>query len=100
MTPSAFSPEAQYLFEVGRKLWLYYHSMPDADPNASYYDIRDYFQGRNDKGEMNAKSDDATYTCLVSNLRKAVDYLGSHKIASRVYLHGFLYGDPSPSCEV
>lgn len=99
-TPIAFSPEAQYLFEVGRKLWLYYHSMPDADPNASYYDIRDYFQGRNDKGEMNAKSDDATYTCLVSNLRKAVDYLGSHKIASRVYLHGFLYGDPSPSCEV
>lgn len=97
VAPITFSPEAQYLFEAGRKLWHYYHTMPDADPNASYYDIRDYFQGRNAKGEMNSSSEDAQYTLLVNNLRKAVTYLGDHKIAPKVYKHGFLLGDPQPT---
>lgn len=97
LAPITFSPEAQHLFEVARKLWCYYHSMPDANPNASYYDIRDYFQGRNAKGEMNNTSEDAQYTILVNNLRKAVTYLGDHKIAPKVYKHGFLLGDPQPT---
>lgn len=92
-TPITFSPEAQHLFEAGCKLWHYYHTMPDANPNASYYDIRDYFQGRNARGEMNSSSEDAQYTLLVNNLREAVTYLGDHKIAPKVYKHGFLLGD-------
>lgn len=96
-TPITFSPEAQHLFEAGCKLWHYYHSKPDADPNASYYDIRDYFQGRNARGEMNSSSEDAQYTLLVNNLREAVTYLGDHKIAPKVYKHGFLLGD-SDTC--
>lgn len=99
VTPITFSPEAQYLFEVGRKLWHYYHTMPDANPNASYYDIRDYFQGRNAKGEMNSSSEDAQYTLLVDNLRKAVTYLGDHKIAPKVYKHGFLLGESEPTAD-
>ncbi|KXB36604.1 hypothetical protein HMPREF1869_00626 [Bacteroidales bacterium KA00251] len=91
-TPITFSPEAQHLFEAGCKLWHYYHTMPDANPNASYYDIRDYFQGRNARGEMNSSSEDAQYTLLVNNLREAVTYLGDHKIAPKVYKHGFLLG--------
>lgn len=98
-TPITFSPEAQHLFDAGRKLWHYYHTMPDANPNASYYDIRDYFQGRNAKGEMNSSSEDAHYTLLVDNLRKAVTYLGDHKIAPKVYKHGFLLGDPQPTAD-
>lgn len=98
-TPITFSPEAQHLFDAGRKLWHYYHTMPDANPNASYYDIRDYFQGRNAKGEMNSSSEDAHYTLLVDNLRKAVTYLGDHKIAPKVYKHGFLLGNPQPTAD-
>lgn len=97
VAPITFSPEAQHLFDAGRKLWHYYHTMPDANPNASYYDIRDYFQGRNAKGEMNSSSEDAQYTLLVNNLRKAVTYLGNHKIAPKVYKHGFLLGE-SDTC--
>ena len=59
--------------------------------NASLYDIREHFQGRNDKGKMNNKSVNETYYVLISNLRSALKVLTS-KIASKVYEYGFLRG--------
>ena len=88
-SPMVFSAEAQAVFSAGRTLWSYYHAQPHANPNASYYDIREHFQGRNAKGIMNAKSDDAQYTELLAALRTAVKALGD-RIAPRVYEYGFL----------
>ncbi len=92
-SPMVFSAEAQAVFSAGRNLWRYYHAQPHANPNASYYDIREHFQGRNDKGIMNAKSDDAKYTELLAALRAAVKALGD-RIAPKVYQYGFLKGEP------
>lgn len=83
------SPEAQKVFDTGRELYRYYHSKPDANPNASLYDIKEYFQGRNDKGRMNAKSDDEQYTKLLNELKAAMKALGE-KIKPKVYEYGFL----------
>ena len=91
--PIEFSPEAKLVFDAGRELWKYYHQQPDAELNASYYDIRKYFQGTkiDKKGNevMNSTSDDETYTRLHSALRKAHKQL-SNKIVAKVYEHGFL----------
>lgn len=84
-----FSEEATSVFDAGRALYIYYHSMPDANANASFYDIRDHFQGRNAAGRMNSKSDDATYTQLISNLRTQTNLLAD-KIKPKVYEYGFL----------
>ena len=87
--PLVFSPEATAVFDAGRELWRYYHAQPDANPNASYYDIRAHFQGRNNKGKMNAKSDDAEYMRLLGNLKAAMEVL-RQQIVSKVYEYGFL----------
>jgi hypothetical protein len=63
--------------------------MPDANPNASLYDIKEYFQGRNDKGKMNPSSEDAHYTELLDNLKSALKALGE-QIKPKVYEYGFL----------
>lgn len=84
-----FSPEATAVFDAGRELWCYYHTKPNANPNASYYDIREYFQGRNEKGKMNAKSTDETYNCLLANLKDAMEQLRL-QIVPKVYEYGFL----------
>lgn len=87
--PRQFSAEAKAVFDAGRELWRYYHSQPGINVNASLYDIREHFQGRNDKGKMNARSTDARYTELIANLRQKLNSLGD-KIAPKVYEHGFL----------
>ncbi|MFN5006372.1 MAG: hypothetical protein ACK5GO_02640 [Ignavibacteria bacterium] len=87
--PMVFSPEAQAVFNAGRELWRYYHKQPRCNVNASLYDIREHFQGRNDKGKMNSKSDDVVYTELVTNLRSSLKVLAD-KIAPKVYEYGFL----------
>ena len=84
-----FSLEAKNVFDAGRKLWRYYHAQPNANVNASLYDIRDHFQGRDDKGKMNPKSDDETYTELLAGLRAALKSL-AQKIEPCVYEYGFL----------
>ncbi|MBS1626839.1 MAG: hypothetical protein JSR09_05025 [Bacteroidetes bacterium] len=84
-----FSPEATDVFNAGRELWKYYHSFNAILANASLYDIREYFQGRNEKGKMNVKSTDTIYTALISNLRKALNIL-ANKIAPKVYEYEFL----------
>jgi len=98
-----FSETAKNVFKAGRELWKYYHAQKfpslggvDAEGgrggynvNASLYDIREYFQGRNEKGTMNNKSDDEKYNELIENLRSALKSL-AEKIEPKVYEYGFL----------
>ncbi len=84
-----FSEEATTVFNAGRNLWKYYHAQPNANVNASLYDIREHFQGRNDKGKMNNKSNDETYMKLITELRSALKVLAK-KIEPKVYEYGFL----------
>ena len=79
-----FSEEAKAVFDAGRELWKYYHSKTNVNVNASLYDIREYFQGRNDKGRMNSKSDDETYMELIGELRKKLNFLAD-KIKPKIY---------------
>ena len=87
--PLVFSAEATAVFDAGRDLWRYYHTQPGANPNASYYDIREHFQGRNNKGKMTSKSTDETYNQLLSNLKEAMEQLRL-QIVPKVYDYGFL----------
>jgi hypothetical protein len=84
-----FSEEATAVFDSGRELWKYYHSQHEVNVNASLYDIREYFQGRNDKGRMNPRSQDAAYTTLIGELRKNLTHL-AEKIKPKVYEYEFL----------
>jgi hypothetical protein len=84
-----FSSEATKVFDAGRELWKYYHSQPNCNVNASLYDIREYFQGRNDKGKMNNASEDKKYNELIANLRSALKIL-TRKIKPKVYEYEFL----------
>lgn len=95
--PIQFSPEAQAVMDAGRELWYYYMHHKDGEMygaqsinvNASYYDIRRYFQGVNDKGTMNTESKDETYMRLWGNIKDALKVLAK-KIEPKVYLYGFL----------
>ncbi len=87
------SPAARTVLDAGRELWRYYHALPNANPNASYYDIRLHFQGvkktASGKEQMNATSPDATYNALLAKLRAAHKVLAA-QIAPKVYEYGFL----------
>ncbi len=99
--PLLFSEKAQAVFDAGRALWKYYHQSINKAPfsfgeglgvrsvNASLYDIRDYFQGRNDKGKMNNKSEDEIYMQHIKALRESLKILAK-KIEPKVYEYGFL----------
>ena len=87
--PLVFSSEAQAIFDAGRELWRYYMKQENSNPNASLYDIREHFQGRNDKGKMNNNSNDETYTQLIGKLREALKVL-AEKITPKVFEYGFL----------
>ncbi|MDD2983302.1 MAG: hypothetical protein PHQ74_07935 [Crocinitomicaceae bacterium] len=84
-----FSAEAIAVFDAGRELWKYYHNQSNVSVNASLYDIRDYFQGRNDKGRMNSKSNDSAYMELINELRNKLNFLAD-KIKPKIYEYGFL----------
>ena len=87
--PLEFSEEAKAVFDAGRELWKYYHEQPNVNVNASYYDIREYFQGRNEKGKMNAKSLDQIYTDLNAELKNKMSIL-TDKIKPKIYDYEFL----------
>jgi hypothetical protein len=57
--------------------------------NASLYDIREYFQGRNEQGKMNSRSADERYNTLNAAFRDAIQTLAA-QIAPKVYDYGFL----------
>jgi hypothetical protein len=88
-TSLEFSQEAKSVFEAGKALWRYYHSFKAINVNASLYDIREHFQGRNEKGKMNSKSEDLVYMQLITELRSQLKIL-SDNIAPKVYDYGFL----------
>lgn len=87
--PLLFSAEATAVFDAGRELWRYYHSQVNAMADASLYDIRAYFQGRDNKGRMNPDSSDAYYTELIRRLRARMKVLAA-RIEPKVYQYGFL----------
>ena len=84
-----FSAEATAVFDASRELWSYYHAQPNVNVNASLYDLKEYFQGRNDKGKMNNSSTDEHYNELIESLRSALKILAK-KIEPKVYEYGFL----------
>jgi hypothetical protein len=88
-----FSTEAQEVLNSGRELWRYYHSKivndHSASIDASFYDIREFFQGRSSKGTMNPSSNDETYNALIKTLRQNLSAL-AEKIKPKVYEYRFL----------
>ena len=82
------SPIAQSVYDSGLELWKYYHSQLRANPDASFYDIREYFQGTKN-GKMNKTSNDEKYTELISDLRNKMKLLAK-EIEPKVYEYGFL----------
>lgn len=92
-TPIDFSAEAKDVLEAGRELWRYYHSHDDTSLNASFYDIRLYFQGytttKSGKTQMSTSSSDETYNRLIGMLRNNIKLLAS-RIEPMVYKYGFL----------
>ena len=57
--------------------------------NASLYNIKEFFKGRNEKGRMNNKSKDEHFNALEKNLSEAMKILAK-AIDPKVYEHGFL----------
>jgi hypothetical protein len=89
-----FSREAKNVIATGRELWKYYHSKIEGNSNAlidaSFYDIREFFQGRSKtSGAMNVKSNDDIYNGLIKNLRHNISVLAD-KLRSKVFEYGFL----------
>jgi hypothetical protein len=88
-----FSKEARKVLNSGLGLWKYYHQKTKnnriVSVNASFYDIREFFQGRNENGKMNNKSPDEIYTKLIQDLRNNLNLL-AEKIEPKIYEYGFL----------
>lgn len=83
------SLEAKEVFDSAKELWKYYHSQKDSNADASFYDIREYFQGRASNGRMNNNSTDEKYNTLISNLREKQKLLAK-KISQKAYEYEFL----------
>ncbi|EFP2193918.1 hypothetical protein HP873_001831, partial [Campylobacter coli] len=91
-----FSLEAQELLKAGKELFKYYHTHSEDKSylvNASFYDIKEFFQGRDEKGRMNRPSQakDEHYKILLSDLNIALNALAK-KLEPKIYEYGFLKG--------
>ncbi|MGL2803740.1 hypothetical protein ACQJ9T_07060 [Helicobacter pylori] len=93
--PLKFSASASKVFEAGREIYRYYHTRDFANrpynANASLYDIKEFFQGRNKQGRLNSptKAKDGYYKQLYANLKDALKDLAK-EIQPKVYEYGFL----------
>lgn len=93
--PLEFSQSASRVFDAGREIYRYYHTQASANrhynANASFYDIKEFFQGRNAQGKLNlpAKAKDEYYKQLYANLQDALKDLAK-EIQPKVYEYGFL----------
>ncbi|GAA9428379.1 hypothetical protein TH0950_12420 [Helicobacter pylori] len=93
--PLNFSPSASKVFDAGREVYRYYHTQDFTNrpynANASLYDIKEFFQGRNAQGKLNlpAKAKDEYYKQLYANLQDALKDLAK-EIQPKVYEYGFL----------
>ena len=83
-----FSKEAQDVFDAGREIWKYYHSQSGINVNASFHEIKEYFQGRNGSGIMNKSSKDTHYNFLMANLKISLKTL-KELINKKGYEYGF-----------
>jgi len=83
-----FSKEAQDVLNAGREIWKHYHSQSGINVNASFYDIKEYFQGRNKSGIMNKSSKDTQYNFLMANLKIHLKTL-KELINKKGYEYGF-----------
>ncbi|GHU25959.1 hypothetical protein FACS1894164_16350 [Spirochaetia bacterium] len=88
-----FSTEATAVLDAGLELWKYYHAKiknnRTVSVNASFYDIREFFQGHKDSGVMKTTSEDEIYNRLIAGLREKLRVL-TKKIQPKVYEYGFL----------
>ncbi|PDW70766.1 hypothetical protein BB418_06755 [Helicobacter pylori] len=93
--PLKFSPSASKVFDAGKEIYRYYHAQDFTNrpynANASLYDIKEFFQGRNAQGKLNlpAKAKDEYYKQLYANLQDALKDLAK-EIQPKVYEYGFL----------
>ncbi|GAA9901141.1 hypothetical protein VN0786_00080 [Helicobacter pylori] len=93
--PLKFSPSASKVLDTGKEIYRYYHKQASTDrlynTNASLYDIKEFFQGRNAQGKLNlpAKAKDGYYKQLYANLQDALKDLAK-EIQPKVYEYGFL----------
>lgn len=87
--PLEFSEIAQTVLDTGMRLWSYYHKQPNCNVNASLYDIRAYFKGRDEVGRMKNNSNDEKYTELDNALKERIKILGE-RIKPQAYKHEFL----------
>ncbi|GAA8182385.1 hypothetical protein HpKG121_27950 [Helicobacter pylori] len=93
--PLEFSQSALNVFNAGKKIYRHYHTQDSTNPhynaNASLYDIKEFFQGRNAQGKLNlpAKAKDEHYKQLYANLQDALKDLAK-EIQPKVYEYGFL----------
>ncbi len=94
-TRGPLTPAAQAVLDAGRALWTYYHETVKTETtkpfylDASLYEIREYFKGRDDKGRLNSKATDEHFNELDANLRTALKALAV-QIQPKVYEYGFL----------
>ncbi|GAA7232812.1 hypothetical protein HpCK35_17620 [Helicobacter pylori] len=93
--PLKFSPSALKVFDAGREIYRHYHTQDFTNrpynANASLYDIKEFFQGRNMQGKLNPppKAKDEYYKQLYANLQDALKDLAK-EIQPKVYEYGFL----------
>ncbi|GAA8173321.1 hypothetical protein HpKG121_19710 [Helicobacter pylori] len=93
--PLEFSQSASKVLDVGKEIYRYYHKQDFTNrpynANASLYDIKEFFQGRNAQGKLNlpAKAKDEHYKQLYANLQDALKDLAK-EIQPKVYEYGFL----------
>ncbi|GAA8658506.1 hypothetical protein KYTH85_14970 [Helicobacter pylori] len=93
--PLEFSQSALNVFRAGKEIYRYYHTQDFTNlpynANASLYDIKEFFQGRNAQGKLNlpAKAKDEYYKQLYANLQDALKDLAK-EIQPKVYEYGFL----------
>ncbi len=93
--PLEFSLSALKAFDAGRGIYRYYHAQDFTNTpynaNASLYDIKEFFQGRNMQGKLNlpAKAKDECYKQLYAHLQDALKGLAK-EIQPKVYEYGFL----------
>lgn len=93
--PLEFSQSALNVFNAGKEIYCYYHTQnftnSSYNANASLYDIKEFFQGRNAQGKLNspAKAKDEHYKQLYANLQDALKDLAK-EIQPKVYEYGFL----------
>ncbi|GAA9114111.1 hypothetical protein HpHA162_15070 [Helicobacter pylori] len=93
--PLEFSQSASRVFDAGKEIYRYYHKQASTNrlynANASLYDIKEFFQGRNAQGKLNppVKAKDTYYKQLYANLQDDLKDLAK-EIQPKVYEYGFL----------